>query len=58
MAEMGDFESRLKSMTGGDGSYSIAFSHFDRVPESVQQRLTQEHQQRRAAGHHGAATKE
>lgn len=51
MAEMADFESRLKSMTGGEASYSVALSHFDRVPEAVQQRLQSEHQARRAAGH-------
>ena len=51
MAEMAGFESRLKSMTGGDASYSMALSHFDRVPEAVQRRLESEHQARRAAGH-------
>jgi translation elongation factor EF-G len=38
-------------MSGGDASYSMALSHFDRVPESIQQRLQSEHQARRAAGH-------
>lgn len=51
MAEMADFESRLKSMTGGDGSYSVALSHYDQVPEPIQQRLMSEYQKRRAEGH-------
>jgi translation elongation factor EF-G len=29
MAEMDGFESRLKSISGGDGSCSIAFSHYE-----------------------------
>ncbi|MFO0564243.1 MAG: elongation factor G [Polyangiaceae bacterium] len=51
MAEMSDFESRLKSMTGGDGSYSVTLSHYEQVPEPVQQRLAAEYQKRRAEGH-------
>jgi len=51
MAEMADFESRLKSMTGGDGSYSVALSHYEQVPEPVQQRLATEYLKRRAEGH-------
>lgn len=51
MAEMADFEGSLKSMTGGDGSYSVALSHYEQVPEPVQQRLVSEYQKRRAEGH-------
>ena len=43
MAEMEGFESRLKSISGGDGSCSIAFSHYEPAPFEVQQRLTKEH---------------
>ena len=28
-----------KSLTGGKGSYSIAFSHYAQVPDSTQQQL-------------------
>ena len=30
---------RLKSLTGGQGSYSISFSHYAPVPASTQQQL-------------------
>jgi elongation factor G len=43
MAEMEGFESRLKSISGGDGSCSIAFSHYEPAPNEVQQRLAREH---------------
>jgi elongation factor G len=32
LAELDDYQSRLKSLTGGQGSYSIAFSHYAQVP--------------------------
>ena len=47
MAEMEGFESRLKSISGGDGSCSIAFSHYEPAPNEVQQRLAREHQGKR-----------
>lgn len=43
MAEMEGFESRLKSISGGDGSCSFAFSHYEPAPFEVQQRLAREH---------------
>jgi elongation factor G len=43
MVEMEGFESRLKSITGGDGSCSVAFSHYEPAPSEVQQRLAREH---------------
>lgn len=39
MAELEDYSSRLKSITGGEGSYEISFSHYDPVPYDIQQRL-------------------
>ncbi|MCC7534599.1 MAG: elongation factor G [Deltaproteobacteria bacterium] len=51
MAEMADFEGRLKSMTRGDGSYVVSLSHYDQAPDAVQQRLATEYQKRRAEGH-------
>lgn len=39
MAELDDYSSRLKSITGGEGSYEISFSHYDPVPYDIQQRL-------------------
>ena len=48
MAEMEGFESRLKSISGGDGSCSIAFSHYEAAPNEVQQRLAREHAGKRS----------
>ena len=39
LAELGEYQGRLKSLTGGKGSYSITFSHYAQVPDSTQQQL-------------------
>lgn len=39
LAEITEFQSRLKSLTGGQGSYSIEFSHYAQVPPPVQVHL-------------------
>jgi elongation factor G len=39
LSELNGYQSRLHSTTGGQGSYSVAFSHYDPVPPAVQQRL-------------------
>ncbi|MCB1751881.1 MAG: elongation factor G [Gammaproteobacteria bacterium] len=39
IAELDDYSSRLKSITGGEGSYEITFSHYDPVPYDIQQQL-------------------
>ncbi|MDD5333728.1 MAG: elongation factor G [Rhodoferax sp.] len=39
LAELGDYQGRLKSLTGGEGSYSIEFSHYAPVPDATQQHL-------------------
>jgi len=39
MAELESFQSRIKALTGGQGSYSLEFSHYDPVPPHVQQQL-------------------
>ena len=39
LAELNDYQSRLKSLTGGQGSYSIEFSHYAAVPGNIQQQL-------------------
>ncbi len=36
---MGDYSSRLKALTAGEGQYSMAHSHYDPVPASVQKEL-------------------
>ncbi len=39
LAEMNDYQSRLKSLTGGEGSYTMDFSHYERVPPREQRNL-------------------
>jgi len=39
LSELGNYQSKLKSITGGEGSYSIEFSRYDPVPPRVQQEL-------------------
>ncbi len=43
LAELDDYPSRLKSLTGGQGSYTMAFSHYAQVPPSMQQELAARH---------------
>jgi elongation factor G len=39
MAEVTRYETELKSMTGGQGSYSMEFSHYDIVPSHIAQNI-------------------
>ena len=39
LAELDTFQSRVKSLTGGQGSYTLEFSHYEQVPPPVQQQL-------------------
>ncbi len=39
LAELLNFHSRLKSLTSGQGSYTLALSHHDTVPPNVQRQL-------------------
>ncbi|MDP2827792.1 MAG: elongation factor G [Sulfuricellaceae bacterium] len=41
MAELTDYQSRLKSLTGGRGSYNIEFSHYAHVTPQIQHQLTE-----------------
>jgi len=40
LAELGDYQGRLKSLTGGQGSYSLEFSHYAQVSAETQAKLT------------------
>nr|WP_294864045.1 elongation factor G [uncultured Pseudogulbenkiania sp.] len=40
LAELEGYAGRLKSITAGQGAYSLVLSHYDTVPQEVQQRLT------------------
>jgi elongation factor G len=39
LAELENLQSRLKALTGGQGSYTLEFSHHEQVPPNVQQQL-------------------
>jgi elongation factor G len=43
LAELDEYQSRLKSLTGGEGSYNITFSHYAQVPPATQLRLASLH---------------
>ncbi|MDX1569940.1 MAG: elongation factor G, partial [Xanthomonadales bacterium] len=42
LSELTDYQTELKSMTGGQGRYAMEFSHYDPVPGDVQARLVAE----------------
>ena len=47
IAEMSKYASELKSITGGRGSYSMRFSHYDEVPAKQAQAIVAKYQETR-----------
>ena len=45
LKEVQAYHSRLKSLTGGEGSFTMDFSHYAEVPHQMQQELIKEHRQ-------------
>ncbi len=43
LAELENFQSRLKSLTGGQGSYTLEFSHYEPAPPNVQSLLASQY---------------
>jgi elongation factor G len=41
LAEINDYQSRIKSLTGGEGTFTMELSHYDPVPPRKQQELAQ-----------------
>jgi elongation factor G len=41
LAEISEYQSRLKALTGGEGAYTMELSHYDPVPVRKQQELAQ-----------------
>jgi elongation factor G len=39
LAEVSDYQNRLKALTGGEGSFTLELSHYDPVPPRKQQEL-------------------
>ena len=48
MAEMAHFAIDLRSMTGGRGSFTMSFSHYEEVPQHLQQGVIDEAEQMKA----------
>lgn len=43
LAELESYGTQLKAITGGEGSYTIEFSHYEAVPATVQKQLSELH---------------
>jgi elongation factor G len=43
LSELNGYQSRLKSLTGGQGSFSMELSHYEAVPPPIQQQLASQH---------------
>jgi elongation factor G len=43
LSELNNYQARLKSVTAGQGSYSIELSHYDPVPPNIQKTLAEQH---------------
>ncbi len=48
LSSLTEYHAELKSMTGGQGSYTMEFSHYDPVPHDVQRTLESEHSPKEA----------
>jgi len=46
LAELASYQTRLNAMTGGQGRYTLAFSHYDVAPPGVQQQLASQFRMR------------
>jgi elongation factor G len=44
LSSLSDFPTELKSLTGGEGRYTLAFSHYDAVPSGEQAALVKDFQ--------------
>lgn len=51
LAEIADYNSRLSSITGGQGSYSLDFSHYEVVPGNLQQQIVDAHKKEVVSAH-------
>jgi elongation factor G len=43
LSELASYQSRLNSLTGGQGRYTIAFSHYEPVPPTLQTQLASQY---------------
>ncbi|MEE4163055.1 MAG: hypothetical protein V2I25_11155, partial [Woeseiaceae bacterium] len=42
LSELSDYAGKFKSLTGGQGSYTVVFSHYERTPANLQDELVAE----------------
>lgn len=49
LSELASYQSRLNSLTGGQGGYTIEFSHYEPVPPTVQHQLASQYKIREEA---------
>jgi len=43
LSSLSNYHTELKSLTQGQGTYTMEFSHYDPVPSNVQQELVKAH---------------
>jgi elongation factor G len=43
LSELNNYQARLNGMTGGEGRYTLEFSHYEAVPPTLQQQLTSQY---------------
>ena len=47
LAELEGYAARLKSMTGGQGAWTMALSHYEQAPPNLQQQLVTDYKKLR-----------
>lgn len=50
LAEMLHYATELRSITHGEGSFNMEFSHYDEVPQEIQQRIIETYQKSKEEG--------
>ncbi len=50
LSMLGEFPNELKSLSGGEGRYTMAFSHYEAVPGNVQTELVKSFESSRSGG--------
>ena len=45
VSEMDDYQAKLKSLTGGTGSFTMSFDHYEPAPPPIQKELTERYHQ-------------
>jgi len=48
LAEIQNYQADLKSMTGGEGAYTMEFDHYDVVPSNIQKAIEAEYEKEQA----------